>query len=144
MRSPRFIAMSVAALLSIAGARTACGQNALGDGRSLDSNLSQQTKQNNQVKDVAAQIRFSQRVAEGQAGGGRSFRGNLGYRAVDDFADSLGVTVPLQLPSRFRLSRHRRPPGSALQRRPALPVRPDRRGAVLAPQACLRLPTNFS
>lgn len=70
-------------------AAPAVAQNALGDGRALDANLSTQGRINNQVKDTAAQIRFSQRVVEGQAGGGRSFRGDLGYRATDDFAGTL-------------------------------------------------------
>ncbi|MGD9688943.1 MAG: hypothetical protein AB7K52_01690 [Phycisphaerales bacterium] len=87
----RDLAASIALFALLAGFPcSASGQNALGDGRALDANLSRDGRRNERVKDVAAQIRFNQRIIEGQAGDGRSFRGDLGYRATDEFGDSLG------------------------------------------------------
>lgn len=79
----------IPALLSAAG--TARAQNALGDGRALDRNLSATGDRiNRPVKDINAQIRFNNQAFLGQAGAGRSFRGSVGYRATDEFRGSLG------------------------------------------------------
>ncbi len=92
MAQIRAIALALvgAAGLAGAGATPALGQNALGDGRALDKNLSTQGRANTQVKNIEQQIRFNNDIIEGRAGSGRSFRGDLGYRSTDDFAGSLG------------------------------------------------------
>jgi hypothetical protein len=70
---------------------TASGQNALGDGRALDANLSASgNRYNTKVRDTLATIRFNEAVINGQVGGGRSFRGSLGYRPTSEFGGRLG------------------------------------------------------
>lgn len=91
-----FTRLAVLALFAQAGlAGSALAQNALGDGRALDKNLSTKGGGNSRVKDLESQIRFNNQIIEGQAGGGRSFRGNLGYRATNEFGGSLGGTDSL-------------------------------------------------
>ena len=78
-----------ASLLALGGA--AFGQNALGDGRVLDNNLRQGSGGvNTRVRSVEAQIRFNNAIVTGNAGFGRSFRGDVGYLASNDFRASLG------------------------------------------------------
>lgn len=80
---------ALAAVLLCSGA--AFGQNALGDGRALDRNLRVGSGgYNTPVRDLQAQIRYNNAVVTGQAAGGKSFQGDLGYRADNDFAASLG------------------------------------------------------
>lgn len=80
-----------AAVLVLACAGAAHGQNALGDGRALDRNLQVGSGRiNTQVRDLDAQIRYNNAIVTGQAAGGRSFRGDVGYRATDEFAGRLG------------------------------------------------------
>ncbi len=92
-RLPAVVLAAVAGQALLTGA--ALGQNALGDGRALDKNLSTQGRVNTQVKDLESQIRFNNQIIEGRAGGGRSFRGSVGYRSTDDFGGSLGGTNTL-------------------------------------------------
>lgn len=80
-----------AAVIVLACAGSAFGQNALGDGRALDRNLMVGSGGvNTQVRDLQAQIRFNNAVVTGTAAGGRAFRGDLGYRADTDFGAALG------------------------------------------------------
>ncbi len=85
--------LSVCAGLSvlICCAGQAAGQNALGDGRALDRNLRVGSGGvNTPVRDLQSQIRYNNAIVTGQAAGGRSFRGDLGYRADNEFGASLG------------------------------------------------------
>lgn len=95
-------------LLSLAGlllaspaiAQTPADRPALGGGRALDAN----TKvggdgRNQQSQDINALIRFNDAIITGQAAGGKSFRGPLGYRAASDFRG------PLSTDSTYRFER---------------------------------------
>lgn len=82
----------IPALLICAAAGESLAQNALGDGRALDRNLQVGSGgvlpgRRDPVMDT---IRFNNSVMYGTATGGRSFRGNLGYRAPDQFSGRLG------------------------------------------------------
>ncbi|MBL8764947.1 MAG: hypothetical protein JNM07_11820 [Phycisphaerae bacterium] len=77
--------------LSIAGG-LARAQDALGSGRALDRNPQRGSGgANNAVRDPLADIREANAVVTGNARAGRSFRGNLGYTAADEFRGSLGA-----------------------------------------------------
>jgi hypothetical protein len=79
----------LAGLLGTAG--TALGQHALGDGRALDRNMQKGSGgYNTKVRDLDAQIKLNEAIVTGNAGFGRSFRGNAGYLATDDFRAGLG------------------------------------------------------
>lgn len=69
----------------------ALGQNALGDGRALDANLRQGSGGRNAAgRDFSSEIALRNAIVTGNAGGGKSFRGDVGYTATDDFRGSLG------------------------------------------------------
>ncbi|MBX3324062.1 MAG: hypothetical protein KF757_13860 [Phycisphaeraceae bacterium] len=68
----------------------AVGQDALGDGRALDSNLSTHSRFNYERPNLADEIRFRNAIATGNAPGGMSFRGDVGYRAPGEFSGQLG------------------------------------------------------
>lgn len=94
--------LSLAGLLlaSPAFAQTPADRPALGGGRALDAN----TKvggdgRNQQSQDINALIRFNDAVITGQAAGGKSFRGPLGYRSASDFRG------PLSTDSTYRFER---------------------------------------
>lgn len=88
----RFGAICVGVAVCVVGARCARAQNALGDGRALDRNLQHGSGGvNTQVRDINALIRFNNAVVTGNAPGGRSFRGNAGYLASDDFRAATGT-----------------------------------------------------
>lgn len=76
------------AALTIAGAAEA--QNALGGGNALDANLSQQSPINQRQGGVDSELRFRNSIVTGNAPGGFSFRGNVGYTAPNDFRDNTG------------------------------------------------------
>ncbi|GJM19670.1 MAG: hypothetical protein DHS20C14_18830 [Phycisphaeraceae bacterium] len=76
-------------LLAIAGA-PASAQNAMGDGRALDNNLSPNTQYNAPRADFTQEIRFRNAIATGNAPGGVSFRGDVGYAAPYEFRGELG------------------------------------------------------
>lgn len=79
--------LSTAAVLLCAG--SALGQNALGDGTALDRNLQVGSGgKNTRVRDLGAQIRFNNAIVTGQAIGGASFRGSVGYSATNEFRAS--------------------------------------------------------
>jgi len=66
-------------------------QNALGSGNALDANLSQQGPLNpSQSQRIQSELRFRNSIVTGNAPGGRSFRGNVGYTAPNDFRGRTG------------------------------------------------------
>jgi hypothetical protein len=81
---------TIAAMLMIGLAGTANAQNALGDGTALDANTGQNGPRNYQRPDFASELRFRNAIATGNAPGGLSFRGDLGYRAAGEFSGDLG------------------------------------------------------
>jgi len=76
------------AALTLAG--TVQAQNALGDGTALDANTGQQGARNYQRPSFTQELSFRNAVATGNAPGGLSFRGDLGYRAAGEFEGALG------------------------------------------------------
>lgn len=87
----KFGAVSMGIAMCVIGARCARAQNALGDGRALDRNLRVGSGGiNTPVRDLNAQIRFNNAIVTGNAIGGKSFQGNVGYLATDDFRAGLG------------------------------------------------------
>lgn len=83
-RARAAIGGAVLGLLLCAG--SVMGQTALGDGHALDANNRVGSGgRNTPVRDLAAQIRFNNAVITGQAAGGKSFRGNAGYGAANEF-----------------------------------------------------------
>jgi len=87
MRSEtRMMIMALAGGALAVAAAPAAGQNALGDGRALDNNLREGSGgRNTQIRDIAREIRLRNAIVTGRAPGGLSFRGDVGYSAVDDF-----------------------------------------------------------
>ncbi|MHA7814686.1 MAG: hypothetical protein ACX94C_14980 [Phycisphaerales bacterium] len=81
--------LGAAALLSLAGS-TASAQNALGDGTALDANTGQYGSSNYARPSLVDELRFRNAIATGNAPGGLSFRGDLGYRAAGEFTGELG------------------------------------------------------
>jgi len=81
---------TIAAMLMIGLAGTANAQNALGDGTALDANTGQNGPRNYQRPDFASELRFRNAIATGNAPGGLSFRGDLGYRQAGEFSGDLG------------------------------------------------------
>jgi hypothetical protein len=79
---------AVALIMSLSG--TAQAQNALGDGTALDANTGQNGPRNYQRPNFADELRFRNAIATGNAPGGLSFRGDLGYRAAGEFSGELG------------------------------------------------------
>ena len=75
----------IALLTTHAGA-----QDALGDGRALDANPGQFGTSNSQRSSLVDELRFRNSIATGNAPGGLSFRGDLGYRAAGEFTGELG------------------------------------------------------
>lgn len=84
----------IAAGLPLAiGTPLASAQDALGDGRALDANLRQGTGgRNDPERNFAREFAFRNAIVTGNAPGGMSFRGELGYTAADDFRADLGST----------------------------------------------------
>ncbi len=76
-------------LVMLAGT-LAHGQTALGNGRGLEADLSGRGIGNAPRADFMREVRLRNDVVTGNAVGGRSFRGNVGYRAADEFRGSLG------------------------------------------------------
>src|SRR5436190_12147983 len=89
----RYLCIAAGLGLCVVGARCARAQNALGGGQVLDHNLRQGSGGfNTPVRDINALIKFNNAVVTGNALFGKSFRGNVGYLATDDFRASLGST----------------------------------------------------
>jgi len=102
------------------GDRSASAQNALGEGRSLDSNLRYGSGGYNQMigsaagraldnnlntlsngfngpgRNFGAEVAFRNAIVTGNVGGGREFRGSVGYTAADDFRGVLGSNANFQ------------------------------------------------
>ncbi|HVZ94288.1 MAG TPA: hypothetical protein VG797_07250 [Phycisphaerales bacterium] len=83
-------------LVVLAGASVAPsaahGQNALGDGRTLDRNLRRDSGGfNDPAKNWRAEADFRNAIVTGNVAGGASFRGNVGYTAPNDFRGQAGT-----------------------------------------------------
>jgi len=92
-------AASVSLFASLASTPVAWGQNALGSGNALDRNLKQGARYNRPVSNLTSSLRLNNAIVTGNAPGGRSFRGSVGYRAAGEFTggsavDRLGVPIP--------------------------------------------------
>ncbi len=86
----RSIRAAFAAVVVGLSGGVASAQNALGDGRGLDNNLGQGGRLNYQRPSFAQELQFRNAIVTGNAPGGLSFRGDLGYRAAGEFSGSLG------------------------------------------------------
>lgn len=86
LKTSALTAISVLGIL----AGSAFGQNALGDGTAHDASLSTQGRLNAARPSFATELQFRNAIATGNAPGGLSFRGDLGYRAAGEFTGSLG------------------------------------------------------
>lgn len=84
--------MLIAGLIGLAGvSQSATGQDALGDGKGLAANPRQGSGgQNYQRPSLEREVMFRNAIATGNAPGGMSFRGDLGYSAPGDFRGELG------------------------------------------------------
>ncbi|MBL4591662.1 MAG: hypothetical protein JKY96_06845, partial [Phycisphaerales bacterium] len=71
-------------------AGSASGQDALGNGDALDASPSTRGRLNTQRPSFAAKLQFRNAIATGNAPGGLSFRGDLGYQAAGEFSGLLG------------------------------------------------------
>jgi hypothetical protein len=81
--------LSACAVLLVAG--HAAGQTALGDGRGLERNPQVGSGGYNvQAPNINDQIRMNNAIITGNAPGGRSFRGSVGYTGTSDFRGSVG------------------------------------------------------
>jgi len=84
----------VRTLIGVAGiawsAAAANAQNALGDGRGLDANTGQGGRVNYERPSFSQELQFRNAIVTGNAPGGLSFRGDLGYRASGEFAGDIG------------------------------------------------------
>lgn len=80
------------AILTLAlSAGTAHAQNALGDGHALDGNLQIGSGGRNTVtNDFASEVARRNAIVTGNAAGGRSFRGEVGYVGLTDFRAETG------------------------------------------------------
>ncbi|HHN78072.1 MAG TPA: hypothetical protein ENK11_05280, partial [Phycisphaerales bacterium] len=70
---------------------TANAQNALGDGRALDNSLNIRSRYNTARPSIASELAFRNSIVTGNAPGGLSFRGDVGYRAPGEFGGELGA-----------------------------------------------------
>jgi len=84
--------ITAAAMISVLGvlAGSALGQTALGDGTAHDASLSTQGRLNSSRPSFATELQFRNSIATGNAPGGLSFRGDIGYRAAGEFTGTLG------------------------------------------------------
>ncbi len=97
---PRATRNPVLTMLAIAGAALALvpagasAQDALGDGSALDANQRRgaggRNTQGRWGRDARREAELRNAIVTGNAAGGRSFRGDVGYRATDDFRGALG------------------------------------------------------
>lgn len=88
-RAPRRIAAGLAGLTLALTTGRAHAQNALGDGRALDRPLLQGARVNPARIDFAAEAALRNAIVTGNVGGGRAFRGDVGYRAPGEFTGGL-------------------------------------------------------
>lgn len=83
--------VAAAGLLIGVSALPAAAQNALGDGTGLDRNLRQGSQgRNERGRDIRAEMRFQNAIITGNAPGGKSFHGEVGYLAADEIRAQLG------------------------------------------------------
>lgn len=81
-----FVVVGLVGVLDVAR-----GQDALGDGRALDANLQVGSGgRNADGRDFRSELEFRNAIVTGNAPGGASFRGEVGYRAANDFRGALG------------------------------------------------------
>jgi hypothetical protein len=86
--SSLLLALASGACLSLAPLASA--QNALGDGRALDNNLRVGSNRvNDRGRDFQREFRARQAIVTGNAPGGLSFRGSVGYTSERDFRGGL-------------------------------------------------------
>lgn len=79
------------ALSLLAGEPAALAQNALGSGNALDANTRVGGGGTNFAgRDIRQELAFRNAIVTGNAGAGLSFRGDIGYRAADDFRSTAG------------------------------------------------------
>jgi len=92
MRRNSMLIMGLAGLALSLCSTNASAQNALGDGRRLDRGLSTQGRFNspNSNRAFYDDVRLRNAVVTGNAAGGRSFRGDVGYTGGSDFRGNLG------------------------------------------------------
>lgn len=87
-----FTACAITALTVLAGAPITLAQP-LGNGNALDADLNRNNlggRIPSNGRDVRALSRFNEAIITGNAPGGKSFRGGVGYGRGDDFRGSLG------------------------------------------------------
>ncbi len=78
-------------ILLALGATGAHAQDALGNGQALDANPSVYGSSNTYTRpSLVDELRFRNAIATGNAPGGLSFRGDIGYRAAGEFTGDLG------------------------------------------------------
>ncbi len=86
----RIPTLAAACIVALSG-QAAFAQNALGDGRGLEANSRQGSDgRNYQRPSLAEQVQFRNAISTGNAPGGLSFRGDLGYQAPGEFTGALG------------------------------------------------------
>ncbi|MAO20093.1 MAG: hypothetical protein CMJ35_12255 [Phycisphaerae bacterium] len=85
----RISRLSIAAALTLLSTH-AGAQDALGNGQALDANPGAYGTANAARTSLADELRFRNSIATGNAPGGLSFRGDLGYRAAGEFTGELG------------------------------------------------------
>ena len=91
MTKAHAVLVLIMALVFGGGVMPAFGQRALGDGRALDDNPRVGSGGRNTARaSFQAELDFRNAIATGNAPGGLSFRGDLGYRAPGEFAGNLG------------------------------------------------------
>ena len=81
-------ALAASFIFAISG--TANAQDALGDGTALDANTGSGGRTNFTRPSFTDELSFRNAIATGNAPGGLSFRGDLGYRAAGEFSGDLG------------------------------------------------------
>lgn len=85
------LALAGAAALTLLASGGASAQDALGSGRALDANLQVGSGgYNAPARNFNAEIALRNAIVTGNVGGGKHFRGNVGYSATDDFRGRLG------------------------------------------------------
>lgn len=86
------IALAGLSVAPIAGAQDALGSgDSLGSGNALDANPQVGSGGVNTItRDWQSEIAFRNAIVTGNVGGGREFRGSVGYSGVNDFRGSLG------------------------------------------------------
>jgi hypothetical protein len=84
------ILVRILALVLAGGSSHALAQNALGDGRGLEKDLRRGGTGNTPRKSMREEVAYRNALVTGQVGGGKSFRGDVGYTAPTDFR---GITA---------------------------------------------------